>query len=578
MKKSLLTLVALVATTAGFAQSNAAPKNMVSKKVSENQTMVAPTKQALVKDIAAAKSLRRSQANGLYYARPAGTYWVGGTTSGGTTFKYLVVPPFTKMTFTNMSNDPSTTSWGDWADEADADNNLVTDFGKVSPGYVTGCPSLTGVDSEGAEDTYKIADYVMVVDSVPQVLYPINYADCHRYYGFSSGGSAFMSGPDQFDFDDDGKEETFYSQFRQFFEKPASTLRLHDVYLWVSSTNANYTAKDIKLVFYKWDWKTIGEGEDEYTYRSLGDKIAEMTIFSAEMDAETIQGTSVYPGTLTFARITTDEFGTETVDPLLLDEQFAVQIEGTESPKCDDVRFYFCDQGDYTEEWYTRATPTYMVPFDANGKCLITEDMNPNGLSYHNISSNGPYCYNIAWMFEGEMEGMDVMTTQKLNEQVAPAEGGETGAANAENESLKTYPAYVYTNYPMFEGEDFSGNYDFEGIPDWAQIQIDPSGYEYEVGTENEIRGLHMVWFIADALPDGVTGRSATVTLVSAFGSKCKTPIYLLQGDAVAPTGVTAVKFDAQGKFVGIYNMAGQQVGNNYKGLVIKNGKKVMMK
>jgi len=572
MKKTLLSLVALMATTAGFAQSKAQAVQSFSKKVSDNKSLMAPVKHQVGMADAAQPVQRRGQAEGVFYARPEGTYWLGNSTA-----KYLVVPPFTDVKFINMSNDPSVGSWAlgtsDLSEYADENNDLVFSFDKVTPGYVMYSPILTS-----GNQTYQIADNIMVVDSVAQMLFPFNYTNAPRYYGYSDGASAFMSGADAFDFDGDGTADTFYPEFRQYFEKPATSLALSEVLLWVTSKDKNFTGSTLSLVFNKVQ-------RDENGRRILGDEIATMKCVAANMDTETISAKAqVYPGDLTFANMVTDEFETEEAVPVLLNEEFAITIKGTTDPNID-VRFYFCDQGEYPEEWYTRATPTYIVPFDANGNSLIRPDGNPNGLSYYNnTEQSGPYCYNISFIFFGEMDGINVVTNNDLNKQIAPVAGGETGCAPFTSSTgvVDGYPAYVYTNYPFFEqdGEEYydTDNYSFEGIPEWAAVKIDPSGYEYEIGTDNEIRGLHMIWFECDALPAGETGRSAAVYVKSRFGMTSADPIYIIQGDAEI-SGVKAIKFDANGKFVGTtFNIAGQKVNDNAKGLVIKDGKKFFVK
>ena len=161
------------------------------------------------------------------------------------------------------------------------------------------------------------------------------------------------------------------------------------------------------------------------------------------------------------------------------------------------------------------------------------------------------------------MDGIEVLTSNDLNQQIAPAEGGETGAASG---------------YPFFEGTESAGNYGLSGVPEWASVKIDPTGYEYEIGTTNEVRGLHNIWFEVEPLPAGEKGRWAAVYVESAFNWTCSTPIFILQGDAEIPAGVKTIKFDANGKFVATYNMNGQRVNANAKGLVINNGKKFFNK
>lgn len=574
MKKVLLTLVAFVATTAGFAQSEVAVVKNVSNRVADYQQVAAPVVRQATLDGEQAVAKRRSAVDSIYYARPAGTYWISGTASSGDTYEYLVVPPFTDLKFINVSNDLT----GKWTigskdtalDEyVNEENDLVFGFDKVDKGYVAYCPKYTA-----GEISYQVADYVLTLDSAAQTMAPFDYVKTKRYYGYASGESAFQTGADSFDFDGDGTAETFYPQFRQYFEKPASPLNLHEVILWAHSNTPAFTGDYLKLVFNKVERKEI----NGRTYRVPGEKIGEMKCVQANMSTEQINTTGRYPGDLTFANTTIDEFGTEETVPLLLDEAFVITIEGTENPSLAmDVRFYFGDQGQHEEEWNTRATPTYILPFDAQGNPI--EMTNPNGLSYFNENTNGKYCYNIVFYLYGEMDGIKVETDDALNVQIAPVAGGNT--ASQPTDGGEGSPAYVWTNYPFFiqEGDNYedSGIYEFEGIPEWAQLKVDPTYYEYATD-EGSVRGLHMVWFTVEALPEGVTGRSAEINLKSALGAKNQAPIYIVQGDATI-TGVNAMKFDANGKFVGsTFNLAGQRVNDNFKGLVIKNGRKVVVK
>jgi hypothetical protein len=569
MKKFLLSLVALVVTTAGFAQKQAATVEKVSKRVADYQQITAPVKNQVSLDGEFARVNRRSAADGVYYARPAGTYWVSGNGSSGT-FEYLVVPPFTELKFINVSED-LTGKWTLGSSDLEnyvEENNLIFEWDKIDKGYVGYCPVYTA-----NEIAYQVSDYILTMDSAVQTLHPFDYVKIHRYYGFSGGESAFQTGADSFDFDGDGTAETFYPQFRQYFEKPAAPLTLHEVVLWAHSNSPKFTGDYLTLVFNKVERIEV----NGKTYRTVGEKIGEMKCVEANMSDEPITGTTRYPGDLTFAYTTIDDFGTEEVIPLLIDDEFAITIEGTESPTLEyDCRFYFGDQGEHEEEWNTWATPTYILPFDADGNRI---DMtNPNGLSYFGNGSSGKYCYNMAFHFYGEMDAIKVETDDDLNRQIAPVEGGDTESAPIEGQS---YPAYVWTNYPFFieDGDNYedAGYYEFEGIPDWADVKIDPTYYEYE-SSDGSIRGLHMVWFTVEPLPEGVTGRSATVSISSILGAKSNEPIYIIQGDE-GGSGVKAIKFDADGKFVGsTFNMSGQKVGADFKGLVIKNGRKFMNK
>ena len=89
--------------------------------------------------------------------------------------------------------------------------------------------------------------------------------------------------------------------------------------------------------------------------------------------------------------------------------------------------------------------------------------------------------------------------------------------------------------------------------------------------------GVQMLFLQADALPAGTAGRRGVVTL-NCFGKELK--IKLTQGDVTNIPDPTAVRNISVEKKTNdkIYNIAGQQVSKDYKGLVIKNGKKFFNK
>lgn len=560
-------MVALMATTVGFAQELSTVRELSkSKTVTEFSVAQRHELQDVKEGKMMKKAPKKAFSDGVLYARPEGSYWISGTSTDGTEFEYLIVPPFTDQKFINLTTNKEESTWtlgtSDMSSYTDEENNLIFNFSKPSPGYVIACPAVNFNNI-----SYQAAQWVYPMDSVAMTLHPFNYLKGKRYYGYSDGSSAFMSGADSFDFDGDGNAEEFYPLgFRQYFDKPATALRLNEVSMWITTSNKEFDGKDIYLVFNK-------VVRDEKNRRTLGEVIDTMHCSNIELLDEVIGTTNVYPGDITFAKMTEDEFGTPTNEPIVLTDEFAITIMGT-NKKDIDIRFYYTDQGGSEEEFETWATPTYIVPCDEKGKQL---GENPNGLSYWNETASGQkYCYSVVFMFDAEMEGMEVVTTNDLNQQIAPVEGGETESAYKVDG--KGAAAYVYTNYPFFEDEEATGNYELEGVPTWASAKIDPTAYEYQIGTDNEIRGLHLIWFEAEPLPAGETGRLATVTVKSAFGISAETPIYILQGDAQAPTGVKAIKFDAKGKFVGTYNMNGQRVNENAKGIVIRDGKKFFNK
>ncbi len=582
MKRFLLSAVAMMATMGSFAQGQVAFNSEKLRKVEVAEPCAkqfAPTSMTSDKKVLAP---RKSFESETWYLRPSGSYWLSGSYYDDNqveqSYKYLVLPPFTDVQFLNASTNPENTKWyfGDeeLTEDIDEDNNYKDSYSKPRMGYVSGLPTL-----KSGDDSYQVADYALICDSMPQLIHPFCYLDGRRYYGYSDGTSAFQSGPDEFDFDEDGEPETFYiDNFLQYFNKPASPMLLYDVVLWATAPNNKISnIGDLQLVFRRW---TIEQDEEGQRYRALGDTIKILNCTSAEFDTEYISETAkVYPGTLIFAAEEEDEFGTPTATPFVIDSNYAIELSGFGLDEMD-IRFYFTDQGANIEEYESWATPTFLMCCD--------EDNNYLGrLSYWNdyvdtkTGETVRYCYSIAYMFEVVMDGMNISEGTEV--QKATAEGGESMADPQEGEE-EGDPVYLWINLPLYdiqgEGQEaaatWTGNYDFEGIPEWAEIRIDPSYYEYE-DEQDYVRGLNLVWFEVQPLPEGVEGRTATIKVVGATGLECETAITLIQGTVGDEQGINIVRFDADGKLMKTYNLAGQKV-KNAKGITIQNGKKILQK
>ncbi len=141
---------------------------------------------------------------------------------------------------------------------------------------------------------------------------------------------------------------------------------------------------------------------------------------------------------------------------------------------------------------------------------------------------------------------------------VVPIEGGNT--------SIKVHPMYINSEEAsgelgqtrLFLDETIEGN----DIPEWLTINIANEDYDdtYTFDLVAE----------AEALPAGVTGRLATITFMQ---EGARLTITVSQGDVTGITTTTLAVDDAS-----LYNLAGQRVNANYKGLVVKDGKKVLVK
>ena len=79
-------------------------------------------------------------------------------------------------------------------------------------------------------------------------------------------------------------------------------------------------------------------------------------------------------------------------------------------------------------------------------------------------------------------------------------------------------------------------------------------------------------------LPEGTTKR-ATRLWVQGLGYDAQHPIVILQGDAIITDGIDNVTTIGNKQSDNrIFNLNGQQVNKAYKGIVVKNGRKMLNK
>ena len=277
---------------------------------------------------------------------------------------------------------------------------------------------------------------------------------------------------------------------------------------------------------------------DENGKFSLGELIAQSDLTTEGVEKGTWMGSDKLPGAkLNWTQFyVEDEFGmSEDVEYLQLDEEFAVVFEGW-------------DNGTFT------------------GYPLMLTSVNPNAVSntYAIIPSEDTYTrYGFGTTDVGFVGFIDAAygylhTTDNTN-LVMPVEGGQ---------------ATIHVE-PMFYSRDDNDQpttalwlADDSDDPDWIKLDI-----TNEVYTSEEY-GFDLA-FAADALPEGVTGREAHLVFEQ-WGGKLE--VNISQGEATGIDNNRVTITVNREKSTPAYNLAGQRVNSGYKGLVIKNGRKVVMK
>jgi hypothetical protein len=138
-----------------------------------------------------------------------------------------------------------------------------------------------------------------------------------------------------------------------------------------------------------------------------------------------------------------------------------------------------------------------------------------------------------------------------------PAEGGTVTISNIEPQYISGEDEGNIVTSLWIENEDEA--------PEWVNVQI-----ANEVYTSTE--GHFDLTFTAEALPDGVTGRTGQFVFAQR-GALLK--VTVTQGEA---TGIAVTKVEVKSNNSPMFNLAGQRVNKGYKGLVIKNGRKMLNK
>ena len=107
-------------------------------------------------------------------------------------------------------------------------------------------------------------------------------------------------------------------------------------------------------------------------------------------------------------------------------------------------------------------------------------------------------------------------------------------------------------------------DYSSDEVPEWLSVTT-----ANEVYTDSE-SSFDLV-FEAEALPEGVAGRSAHLVFVQ---EGAKLEVFVSQGES---SGIHAVVTKVENN-APAYNLAGQRVNNGYKGIVVKGSKKFVNK
>lgn len=520
-------------------------KVLASQRVVEKKT--APM-QMMAKAAKTAKAMgpMKSWANSMYYWRPMGTFYNTGTYQSNS-YCYLVYPNFTDVTYYNASSEDkiADTQWlyGETEVEGDENNNLP-EFYAISSGKLFYLPTLKygqATFTIGEDYNYNQVGVISTDEVMEMTKWDTEQGG--TYTGYSTGEYGFGTGVRGFDFDDDGTPEQVFSDgIVEYFDKPARPLYFTGLTLPVISNKltreeAFPDGMELKVQIVRAEY-------DEKGYPYLTDDVlTEMTVTPDNFtNYFTFQDNDGSYGFLDIQSMEIDVFGGETPAPIIIEDAFAVVIDGWGQEGMD-LGLFFGDAAEATYDWEFMS-PTFEKYYDVE-----TGEYKGMLRAYGKTEGGTPYCYN-AWIL---LNGMfDVAYVDKDHQAfVAPIEGGiiETEAIFYEDEDDPSTAFHdnainVYCSLPLYSTE--------EGMEDELNYYLLSANEEEEwpewlkwTGASDDYYANYMVnlfQLTADALPEGMEGRSFSFRIVSDHGAKSEI-ITVVQGTVVEPT----IKGDVNG-------------------------------
>lgn len=552
MKKLFLLACVASASVASFAQKSADDVVKFEKVNMLSFGAKAPTAKVMGEESFA--KVKRSLANSLYYYRPAGSFFYGwDEETSGYRATIGVFPAFSNIVFENKSANATSTQWTlngtDLTEYADEQGNL--NLGSLSNnGSMYYAPTVSYGSSTFTFGEWNSEGSAIMATGMTN-LCPV---DLHgKRYGWGSLTDSYLYGSGTITTQSGDVRKCVALETR--YEKPMSPLYLENVHsLAISALESPLPDNaTLSLAFYEViddegstatePFAVMTATKDDVTYLNQSNQTSYTT------------SGMVYFYNITFSAKGEDAFGNPVTEPVVIDKPYVMSLQGLDQ---DGVSIGFHGIEQIAED------RPYLEP-----TLFVCQSQSDSKYYSHYYSDT-----QIAWSFKGifdHVEAIEVATDEN-NAQYTDFNQLRV-SADGQTVTNVGYPSANYallnTTLPWTDEETGENNYTAD-YPDWI---------EAVVGESKD--GSTYVTFTCSALPAGVEGRAAKLYFTGK-GYTSETPVYVLQGNATKEDAdVSAIsvvennKANADGR---MFNIAGQQVGKDFKGLVIKDGKKFMKK
>jgi hypothetical protein len=483
---------------------------------------------------------RKSKSNGVYYLRPTGTYYRGLANYSWATYytSMLVTPARTDVQFRNKCTDASAAVWSFDANDATQrieDNQLIAN-----------CPVGTNVPapfiSIAGKDTFQLGeeetDYATYGSRVvcPDDFISLSLTDL-TVHMYSTGKTSPLFGTKAvypYDHDNDGTKENYYNTgIYQFYPQPITPLCIKDIQIPVwTTTDFLSSGKSLTIKL------------RSVTIQNNVPNMDKTVLATFTCNAEGIRNiSSESTSGRKFACIV---FTPVDADSVVLNQPFALSLTGfLDSGVEVAVAGSLCPTYDVADNGYT-----YMTLRDANGKDM---DWSLRNTNYHAVICFEGIFDNVAVSDEGNCNLLMTADGQKC---IVKGNDSQTGT-----------PVYTTMAWKNSAGKN---NYTLVGKPDWiTDVVVDES-----LRKKSGSLGMDIISFKGEPIPSGMAQRTATL-YIQGKGVTSSKAITVVQGASL--TGIQAVNVaPSSAVTLPSYNVLGQRVGANAKGLVIRNGKKTV--
>lgn len=557
----------------------------------------------------ASRAVKRTAASGVYYSRPAGTMYLGWDAEGrGYGFTTLVSNPFIDTYFVDQSKKKGVSEWHlnmfdqtgeiayceDISQYASGDSlNFTSELGYYYP-----VPTITNLkdsfalsqipyNSESYDGNYYWTNgrgttaggyfYTrMIADSIGAHTFIDDHAGGTYYWGVLDPKIAvsYNNNPRHYLFgtgtytgkNEDGSTYVLVSEgVQQYFEKPQSPLYVEDIFINGYTFAEQPLAKDAKVVMIIND--TYYDTEHGF-YRRGEKEIARLECTANDitnMEPQAFGTGTMTQFTMNFSKKVVDAFGSESIEPVIIDEPFMVTVIGLSN---DGVDIGLPGWENPAEDTLETGYVLYSIQGEEEGN-LYTGPFY-NGVISLNFVFNSCFDYAEVWSNAYTTDGTEITNFNVLK----VSDDGQT-VENMGEPQLD----FVYTDtaFPWFNDQNEENYYlitaNDDIIPEWISNVL---VFEDEVEEGYPRNGRVYLSVQCEALPEGVSGRQADLYIFGR-GYVSENPICVIQGN-LSPDAINGTYKNYVEKNPAVYNMAGQKVSNNAKGMVVKNGRKFIVK